>query len=501
MPLISVVIPVYRAEGCVAELCRRLKLSLGTITEDFEIILVEDRSPDSSWQMIQNEAERDPRIRGLRLARNFGQHRAITAGLDIADGDWVVVMDCDLQDPPEEIPRLYAKALEGYQIVMANFEERKESKTRQLVSKLFWFILSKLAGFDFDFKNGNFRIMSRLVVQSFRQYREQLRLLGGITNMMGFTTCSISVSRQERHAGETSYTLRKLIAAALEICMAYSDKPLRLAVGVGLAISLGSLLLGIWFIILEVTGVVLVPGWASVIVSIYLVSGLIMASIGLLGYYIGRIFDEVKKRPLYLVEQRTASSLVDTQRQDGQKKYTGRVFWITGLSASGKTTLGLELTKRLKTFDSKVVFLDGDELREVFGTTAMKTENHGRDGRMALAMQYAHLCKVISEQGFTVVIATISLFREVHSWNRKNLPGYFEVYLKVPLVELRRRDPKGIYRRYDTGEIQSVAGLDLPVDEPESADWTAEFSPERTVDELASHLIKIIQKQQKTNEN
>ena len=492
MPLISVVVPVYRAEGCVAELCRRLKISLSTITEDFEIILVEDRSPDSSWQRIQKEAELDQRIRGIRLSRNFGQHRAITAGLDSADGDWVVVMDCDLQDPPEEIPKLYAKALEGYQIVMANFEERKESKARQFVSKVFWFILSKLAGFDFDFKNGNFRIMSRMVVQNFRQYREQLRLLGGITNMMGFTTCSVRVSRQERHAGETSYTIRKLIAAALEICMAYSDKPLRLAVGIGLAISAASLLLGIWFIILEVAGIVLVPGWASIIVSIYLVAGLLMASIGLLGYYVGRIFDEVKKRPLYLVEEHTAIGTDSGLRPDQCKNNAGRVFWITGLSASGKTTLGVELTKRLQIADGKVVFLDGDELREVFGATAMKSENHGREGRLALAMQYAHLCRVLSEQGFTVVIATISLFREVHSWNRKNLPGYFEIYLKVPIEELRRRDPKGIYRRYDAGEIQSVAGLDLPVDEPESADWTAEFTPGRTVEEIALDLIKKI---------
>ncbi len=136
--------------------------------------------------------------------------------------------------------------------------------------------------------------------------------------------------------------------------------------------------------------------------------------------------------------------------------------------------------------------LDGDELREVFGAVAANAQNHGREGRLALAMQYAHLCRVIAEQGLTVVIATISLFREVHAWNRANLPGYFEVYLKVPVEELRRRDPKGIYRRFDAGELSHVAGLDLPIDEPEAANWTVEFDPERTVTALAEELLQIL---------
>ena len=136
--------------------------------------------------------------------------------------------------------------------------------------------------------------------------------------------------------------------------------------------------------------------------------------------------------------------------------------------------------------------LDGDELREVFGAVAANTHNHGREGRLALAMRYAHLCRVIAAQGLTVVIATISLFREVHTWNRANLPGYFEVYLNVPVEELRRRDPKGIYRRFDAGELNNVAGLDLPIDEPEAADWIVEFEPERTVTALAEKLNQIL---------
>lgn len=170
----------------------------------------------------------------------------------------------------------------------------------------------------------------------------------------------------------------------------------------------------------------------------------------------------------------------------------GRVVWITGLSGAGKSTLAHEVVACLRAAGEAVVMLDGDELREVFGAVAANAQNHGREGRLALAMQYAHLCRVIAAQGLTVVIATISLFREVHTWNRANLPGYFEVYLKVPVEELRRRDPKGIYRRFDAGELTHVAGLDLPIDEPEAADWIVEFDPERTVTALAAELNQVL---------
>jgi adenylylsulfate kinase-like enzyme len=170
-------------------------------------------------------------------------------------------------------------------------------------------------------------------------------------------------------------------------------------------------------------------------------------------------------------------------------KEQGRVIWITGLSGAGKSTLAHELVPRLRTLGGSPILLDGDELREVFGAVAANIQNHGREGRLALAMQYAHLCRVIAAQGLTVVIATISLFREVHAWNRANLAGYFEVYLKVPLEELRRRDPKGIYRRFDAGELTHVAGLDLSIDEPEAADWIVEFDPACSEAELAEDLL------------
>lgn len=170
-------------------------------------------------------------------------------------------------------------------------------------------------------------------------------------------------------------------------------------------------------------------------------------------------------------------------------KYSGRVIWITGLSGAGKSTLAREVAARLRAASEAVVILDGDELRELFVAVDENTQNHGRGGRLALAMQYAHMCRIIAAQGLTVVIATISLFKEVHAWNRTNLPGYFEVYLKVPLDELRRRDTKGIYRRFDAGDLTNVAGLDLVIDEPDAADWLVKFPPALDASAVADELI------------
>lgn len=169
-----------------------------------------------------------------------------------------------------------------------------------------------------------------------------------------------------------------------------------------------------------------------------------------------------------------------------------QVIWITGLSGAGKSTLAQALAPRLRAQGRAVVLLDGDELRDVFGAVTANADNHGREGRLALALQYARLCRILASQGLTVVIATISLFREVHAWNRANLPGYFEVYLKVPVDELRRRDPKGIYRRFDAGELQHVAGLDLPIDEPTSANCQFEFEPGLSAEALADQLTPLL---------
>ena len=167
-----------------------------------------------------------------------------------------------------------------------------------------------------------------------------------------------------------------------------------------------------------------------------------------------------------------------------------KTIWITGLSGAGKSTLARKVCEILRNSGEIVVFLDGDQLREIFNAADNSKINHGREARLSLAMQYSHLCHIIAEQGVTLVIATISMFKEVHKWNRDNLPNYFEVLLKVPLEELKRRDPKGIYLRYDRGELSDVAGLDLEVDEPSSPDLLFEFNNERnTVEEMAETVI------------
>jgi cytidine diphosphoramidate kinase len=167
-----------------------------------------------------------------------------------------------------------------------------------------------------------------------------------------------------------------------------------------------------------------------------------------------------------------------------------KVYWITGLSAAGKTTLAAELAKHLRGLGESLILLDGDEIREVFRSEDASSQNHGRESRLRLSYQYSRLCKMINIQGITVVIGTIAMFKEIHVWNRKNLSGYIEVYLKVPLEERRRRDPKGIYERFYAGELQNVAGLDLSIDEPINADIVVDFDHERTVESIAEGIVK-----------
>jgi len=305
MPLISVIIPVYKAEDCLAELHRRLIASLETITDDFEIVMVEDCGGDRSWEMIQELAKADSRIKGIQFSRNFGQHYGITAGLDYCSGDWAVVMDCDLQDRPEEIPRLYAKAMEGYDVVLARRIKRKDAAGKLLASRLFYRIFAWLADMDYDPAVGNFRIVSRKVIDGFRSMREQLRFFGGMVSWLGFPTASIDVRHAERFAGETSYDFRALWRLAWDTIIAYSDKPLRLSVRLGFLIAGAALIAGVGFLVYASTHAVPVMGWSSLIISIYFLGGLIIANLGIIGIYLGKTFDEAKKRPLYVVRDTT----------------------------------------------------------------------------------------------------------------------------------------------------------------------------------------------------
>lgn len=302
---ISVVIPVYKAEGCLHELYRRLLATLEKITADFEIILVEDCGGDRSWAIIGELAQADPRIRGIQFSRNFGQHYGITAGLDHCTGDWVVVMDCDLQDRPEEIPRLYAKAQEGYEVVLARRGRRQHALVKRLASRLFYSALNYLADMRYDAEVGNFRIVSRKVVLCYRQMRENLRFFGGLVDWMGFPTASINVEHAERYAGETSYDFAKLWKLGIETIIAYSDKPLRLSIRFGFLMSLASFLFAVKIAVEALTVQSPVMGWSSLMVSLYFLGGLIISLLGIIGLYLGKTFDESKRRPLYIVNHKT----------------------------------------------------------------------------------------------------------------------------------------------------------------------------------------------------
>ena len=308
IPRISVVIPVYKAEDCLHELYRRLVSALSTISEDFEILMVEDCGGDRSWDIICEFSQQDPRVRGFRFSRNFGQHYGITAGLDNACGEWVVVMDCDLQDRPEEIPRLYKKAQEGFDVVLALRVERKDPLFKRLSSYLFFKLFRYLSGLDYNGNAGNFRIVSRKVADNYRKMRENLRLFGGLVTWMGFPTAAIQVQHAERATGGSSYTFRKLLHLAGDTVIAYSDKPLRVTVKFGLVISLIAFAFGIYFIVRTLFYNLPVAGWPSLIVSLYFLGGVIISILGIIGIYLGKVFDEVKGRPLYIIADRTDAS-------------------------------------------------------------------------------------------------------------------------------------------------------------------------------------------------
>jgi dolichol-phosphate mannosyltransferase len=304
-PLLSVVIPVYRAEHSLDELYGRLKVALESISPEFEIVLVEDCSGDNSWNVIERLATVDPRVRGIQFSRNFGQHYGITAGLDHCRGDWVVVMDCDLQDRPEEIPRLYAKVMEGYEIVRARRSERQDPPLKRMTSWLFYRVFSYLADIEYDGASGNFCIMSRKVVANLRRMREQLRFFGGLLQWMGFPTATIEVQHAERHEGTSTYTFGKLWKLAAETIIAHSDKPLRMAVRIGFLMAFFSFCYGAYILGRALLYESPVPGWNSLIVSIYFIGGIIISILGIIGIYLGKTFDESKKRPLYIIQGTT----------------------------------------------------------------------------------------------------------------------------------------------------------------------------------------------------
>jgi len=297
--------PVYKAEKILPALCERITAAVSAITADYEIILVCDGSPDRSWEVMEDLVKRHPQLTVVRLSRNFGQHYAMTAGLDLARGEWTVVMDCDLQDAPEEIARLLEKTREGYDIVVARRLNRQHKWWKRKTSQLYFKTFSALSGFRLDGSVGSFRVMSRSVVDGLCSMRESYRMFAGLVEWLGFRTGYVDVQHAPRFEGSSSYDLARLIRMALDGMISFSNRPLYISVGAGLTLSIASAAYGTFLIAryLIDPGNHGVAGWLSTITATAFLGGLILLNQGVLGIYLGRLYNQAKQRPLYVIDK------------------------------------------------------------------------------------------------------------------------------------------------------------------------------------------------------
>ena len=301
--MISIVSPVYRAEKILPILVSEINLVMERIGEDYEIILVDDRSPDNSWEVMKVLSSQNPKIKSIRLSRNFGQHSAIFAGLTKTKGDWVVVMDCDMQDQPKEIAKLYKKALEGYDIVLGQRENRKDKFLKKLTSRLFYKVFNYLSGANFDNNVANFGIYHQKTIKSILDMKDYVKFFSLFINWIGFKSISIPIEHGEREEGKSTYSVGRLFKQAFNVIISFSDKPLRLFINFGLGISILSFILGIYYLYLAVTHRITQPGFSSLILSIWFLSGIIISCIGIVGVYLGKTFDQAKGRPTFIIDE------------------------------------------------------------------------------------------------------------------------------------------------------------------------------------------------------
>jgi polyisoprenyl-phosphate glycosyltransferase len=301
---ISVVSPIYGTPDLIPVLCSRVKSALQSLSVDYELVLVFDCSPDDGWSRIQEECRTDARVKGVKLSRNFGQHAAITAGLESAAGKWIVIMDCDLQDMPEEIPHLYQVASEGYDIVLAQRSIRVDGFLRKAVSSLFYRVLGYLTDSELDASIANFGIYHRKVINAMLSMKDKTRFFPMMVQWVGFKSKKLPVKHAKRELGKTNYTWSALFKLAFSSMLAFSDKPLRLTVGLGMCMSSITVLIGCFYLLRYLAGGITVSGFASLILSIWFLSGIIIFILGIVGLYLARVFQQVKDRPVYIVDEK-----------------------------------------------------------------------------------------------------------------------------------------------------------------------------------------------------
>jgi glycosyltransferase involved in cell wall biosynthesis len=303
-PQISIVSPVYKAEKILEKLVEEIQKVMVQMNLTYEIILVDDRSPDDSWEVMMKLSAQFSEVRSIRLSRNFGQHPAIMAGLSLVKGEWVVVMDCDLQDQPMEIKNLYAKAMEGYDIVLAKRENRQDNFFKRLSSKCFYTVFNYLSGIEVNNEVANFGIYKHKVIKSTEKINDYIKFFPLFINWVGFKSTSIVVLHSERDHGKSSYSFFKLLSLAFNTIISFSDKPLKIFTILGLSISSISFLFGCYYLIKAITGQISAPGFSSLIISIWLLSGIIISAIGIVGIYLGKTFNQVKNRPIYIIDEK-----------------------------------------------------------------------------------------------------------------------------------------------------------------------------------------------------
>ncbi|OHD96867.1 MAG: glycosyltransferase [Sulfurimonas sp. RIFCSPHIGHO2_12_FULL_36_9] len=300
---ISVISPVYGCRESIGELYEKVTATLQKICSSYEIIFVNDNCPQNSWEVISAIAKNDKNVKAIKLSRNFGQHYAITAGIDHCSGKYAIVMDCDLQDKPEEMEKLYKKALEGYDVVHGRRVERQDSFFKSFTSKLFYKTLEYFTDTEHDYTIGNFGIYSRKVIDAVKELKEKSRDFLLLVKIVGFKKTEIAVEHSERVYGKSSYNFSKMLDLAIDSIVSHSNKPLRLIVQFGLMVSMLSFFVAVGLVVAHFTYGFSVEGWTSLMVSMFFLFGILFGILGIIGLYIGKIFDQVKNRPLYIIDE------------------------------------------------------------------------------------------------------------------------------------------------------------------------------------------------------
>jgi dolichol-phosphate mannosyltransferase len=328
---LSVVIPVYGCAATLRALYERLSAVLSSLTSSYEVVLVDDRSPDGAWEVLSELAASDSRVKTMRLSRNFGQHAAITAGLARAAGRFTVVMDCDLQDPPEEIPRLYTQALQGYDVVLTRRSRRQQPLLRRVSGSLYFRARKALVGGNLENNMSNLSVLSRKVVDAYLRLGEQNRQYLLIVDWLGFEQTMIDIEQDPRYTGRSSYTWSALLRVAIDGIFFQSTRVLRWIVFTGFVIAGLGLGLLAYLVVAFLVGEKL-AAWTAVSMLILLMAGVITIATGVASLYIGKIFDQVKGRPLYVVD----TEVVERGEREAEMSAEGSPTGVRAMQASSR---------------------------------------------------------------------------------------------------------------------------------------------------------------------